>query len=132
MGDRANVYFKQAGVCLYTHWCGSELAVDVRNALRRGKDRWSDFQYLTRIVFCTMVNADIMGTTGYGITHEPQDNERAIIVVNEERMEVSLMYYEPLGGAWDPDHTKTHYAIPFGRFVEMTDDEVRAWHEGTE
>jgi len=53
MGDRANVRIKDSGGTfhLYTHWSGTELPETVRQALLRGKDRWDDEQYLSRIIF---------------------------------------------------------------------------------
>ena len=71
MGDRSNVVIYTNGrsnppVCLYSHWGGDMLAT-VGAALKRGRDRWSDGEYLARIVFCEMVGNDTRSTTGYGI-----------------------------------------------------------------
>ena len=74
MGDRANVFVRETrkegvvGVYLYTHWAGRELAQTVYDALTRGRDRWDDGQYLTRIIFEEMIDEDRMGLTGYGIS----------------------------------------------------------------
>ena len=67
MGDRGQVYVKQAGVYLYTHWAASELDEIVKQALIRGKDRWYDAEYLARIIFNEITKGDEQGTTGAGI-----------------------------------------------------------------
>lgn len=84
MGDRANVVVTEGGdqVCLYTHWAGSELVDTVKAAMKRGQDRWDDYQYLTRIIFCEMIKADVMGLTGFGITSTPKDGDDRIITIN--------------------------------------------------
>lgn len=77
MGDRGHVYIEPGdgtpGVWFYTHWAGSSLPGTVADALDRGRDRWSDDQYLARIIFCEMVQPEVLGTTGYGIGASPGD-----------------------------------------------------------
>ncbi len=55
----------------YTHWHGTGLLDTVRAAIRRGKGRWSDAEYLARIIFCEMLKSDgdgvLDGETGFGI-----------------------------------------------------------------
>lgn len=67
MGARAQVHIEDEGVYLYTHYGSQELPKDVANALDRGRDRWSDSEYLARVIFDEMKEDDIRGTTGYGI-----------------------------------------------------------------
>jgi hypothetical protein len=67
MGDRAQVFIEDEKVYLYTHWNATELPEIVANALARGKERWDDPEYLTRIIFSEMIKDDINGLTGYGI-----------------------------------------------------------------
>lgn len=69
MGDRGNIIVKDGDstVYLYTHWSGSDLPETVKSALQRGKDRWTDGQYLARILFCEMIGGD-NSTTGFGIS----------------------------------------------------------------
>ena len=57
-------------VYLYTHWSGSELIDTLKAALKRGKNRWNDSEYLARIIFSEMVKGDLMAETGYGIGTE--------------------------------------------------------------
>jgi hypothetical protein len=70
MGDRRNVVLPNEygeSVALYTHWGGSELPATVADALARGKNRWTDETYLTRIIFSEMIKDEVLGETGYGI-----------------------------------------------------------------
>lgn len=70
MGDRRNVVVRfsdENSVALYTHWTGSALPNILAEALKRGISRWTDAEYLTRIIFCEMVQGNVRGDTGYGI-----------------------------------------------------------------
>jgi hypothetical protein len=94
MGDRGNIVVKQSRpedsyIYLYTHWNGSEIAETLQNALKRGKDRWDDEQYLTRIIFSEMVKDSIMDTDGFGISTYQGDNEHDFLVVDSNTQTVS-------------------------------------------
>jgi hypothetical protein len=71
MGDRAQLAVIDgdgpARVYLYTHWHGTELPETLKAALIRGKSRWDDSSYLTRIIFNEMTKGNEMGETGFGI-----------------------------------------------------------------
>lgn len=84
MGDRANIISKTRDqqVCFYTHWDGYLLPHILKEALERGKDRWDDYQYLNRIIFCKMIGGNVDGMTGYGISSTIADNDRPILTVN--------------------------------------------------
>lgn len=60
MGDAGNIVVTDTNhkVVLYTHWGGSELPQIVRSGLRRGKGRWNDAPYLTRILFSQLILGD--------------------------------------------------------------------------
>jgi hypothetical protein len=92
MGDRANVVVKADGeqVCLYTHWQGYLLPKALKTALQRGEDRWDDFQYLTRIIFCEMVGEDTKSNTGYGITQQVHDGNNQVIIVDVDTQMVKI------------------------------------------
>lgn len=93
MGDRANIVVKsgEEQVVLYSHWGGHELPETLRAALERGRDRWDDFQYLTRIIFCQMVPVKHWNeSTDFGITGKVYDNERPIITVNADENTVQF------------------------------------------
>lgn len=88
MGDRGSVYFEQTGVRLYTHSGGHRLFRDVANALKRGKSRWNDPEYLARIIFDEMVGADSGQTTiGYGIdTTDARENTHVVLNTDNKRV----------------------------------------------
>lgn len=99
MGDRANIGIKtghgkkvhEAGACvvLYTHWSGYKTPLTLRDALRKGKSRWSDPAYLARIVFCQMVGKDSWDEeTGFGISTDICDNEHRSLVVDPDAEKV--------------------------------------------
>lgn len=101
MGDRANIVVIQPHgplaegeqppmIYLYTHWDGSDLARILKAALSRGKDRWDDPPYLTRIIFCQMIQGDVEGLTGFGISTELCDNERPLLYVDSNTQSVLI------------------------------------------
>jgi len=85
MGDRGNI--KVGNVYLYTHWGGSGIKELLKKALKR-KERWNDEAYLTRIIFCEMIEGDVEGETGFGISTHICDNEYNILEVDCEKQEV--------------------------------------------
>lgn len=56
-------------VCLYQHWDGDTLGKTLSEALDRGRSRWNDESYLTRIIFSTMLmdSGTLADLTGFGI-----------------------------------------------------------------
>jgi hypothetical protein len=88
MSDRGNIIVKDGDdvVHLYTHWTGSDLPDVLREALRRGRDRWDDHSYLARIIFCEMVMGDEEGTTGFGISAKKGDDGTDITVDVENQV----------------------------------------------
>jgi hypothetical protein len=91
MGDRANTLFKQVDggkIYFYTHWDGRNLPNTLQKALRRGEDRWNDEQYLARIIFCEMIQDDVLSNTGYGISTYEGDNQRSLLIVDIKKQEV--------------------------------------------
>ncbi len=78
MGDRRNIIVEfndVNSVALYTHWSGSSMKETLARALDRGRGRWDDPTYLTRIIFSQMIADDnesdviepLMSETGFGI-----------------------------------------------------------------
>lgn len=97
MGERANVCIEETTgrgqlhqLFLYSHWDGSWLAVALKNALLRGRERWSDYSYLSRIIFCEMIREDVCGTKGYGISPFLCDNEYQILYVLPQSKQVRV------------------------------------------
>ncbi len=98
MGDRSNIVVKQpdgSSVFLYGHWMGSDSIRIVHDILSL-KERWADHSYLARMLFCKMVEGDISGATGYGISTDMQDNEYPLIVLNPSLQTAWLEEYK-----WD-------------------------------
>lgn len=94
MGDRANIVFEKHSafphpVFLYSHWGGSEIKQTLQRALKRGKDRWKDAQYLSRIVLCEMIGKkNFEETTGTGISTAFCDGGYPLLVVHCNDSEV--------------------------------------------
>lgn len=85
MGARAQVLIKDTGVYLYTHWGAETLEDVVTKSLdsERGKNRRSDDEYLTRIIFEDMIDAEEAhgDETGFGIgTQQHGDIEKLVII----------------------------------------------------
>lgn len=91
MGDRGNI--KVGKVYLYTHWSGSDIKNTLLKALKR-KQRWDDEPYLTRIIFCELLEGDLEGETGFGISTKICDNEHNIFEVDVEKQEVRELEYD--------------------------------------
>ena len=93
MGARAQIEVKQKpySVFLYTHWGADTILQDTIQGMIKGKSRWSDSTYLTRILFDSLkkpasaangqVLDDSYSTTGYGIgTFQAGDIEKLVVV----------------------------------------------------
>lgn len=67
---------------MYTHWRGSEIKTVLQTALMRGKERWDDPQYLSRIIFDTLKEGCVDEITGFGLSTALCDNEHDLLLVN--------------------------------------------------
>lgn len=126
MGDRANIVIVdyetnlsgENAVFLYTHWTGSELPEALKAGLEKGRDRWTDAQYLARVLFQQMLGSDT-GTTGYGITATLGDNSYPLLIVDVPR-QVIVEYpedtYREKGFAELPDYHGSPFAKYSGRW----------------
>ena len=74
-------------VVLYTHWGAKDMLMNLKTVLKR-KKRWSDAPYLSRMIFCKMVEGDERGETGYGIMTCNIGDAEEEIVVDCDRQEV--------------------------------------------
>ena len=90
MGDRANIVIDDGGsrVFLYTHGAGFDLPAVLQAALAR-RLRWSDPQYLARIIFQQMLRGD-MGETGFGISAVIHDNSYPLLIVDCAKQAVRI------------------------------------------
>ena len=97
MGDRANVVIQNGedpDLYLYTHWNGDHLPSVLQRALRRGESRWDEDHYLARIIFCSMVEGDMDGLTGFGIGTCRGDYNHPDLVVNTRDQAVTVRQIE--------------------------------------
>ena len=96
MGDRAQVHIvanknKQYNhdVWLYTHWRGTGLPETVAYAISRG-ERWTDAEYLTRIIFSEMIKEEVDSELGYGIGNHQHGDVYRVITVDVDEQEVTI------------------------------------------
>lgn len=85
MGARAQVLIQDEGVYLYTHWGSGSLGEDLKRALAK-RWRWTDPEYLARIIFDEMKGADFE-ETGYGIgtsAHGDLDYEPFVVNCHDQ------------------------------------------------
>ena len=124
LGDRANVVVEQTyyevdangiggpPIYLYTHWGGSALPDTLLQALKL-QDRWDDEAYLARIIFKTM-GAGGEGTTGFGISASPPDNEYPYLRVDCKNQTVTVDY-NPVRQYQDHPNLE----IPFKEYIKL-------------
>ena len=90
MGCRGQVRIKDSygnSVFLYTHWGACELKEDVALALARRK-RWTDSEYLTRIIFDQMKGNDL-GHLSFGIGTTEHGDIEQLITIDCENKQIS-------------------------------------------
>lgn len=101
MGDRRNIELRYSDddptkrVFLYTHWEGSQLPYTLASALdsNEGRNRWSDPDYLARIIFSRMTEGS-NAETGFGIAPYQMDQNYPNIVVDLIKQTVDGTPYE--------------------------------------
>lgn len=103
MGMRQNIRIdyqkeqdeKPKSIYIYSHWDGDgPLKEKLKQALIRGKERWHDESYLTRIIFSEIIRDDIDGLTGYGLAPYEIDPEYPTIIINMDNLTVDNMSFE--------------------------------------
>jgi hypothetical protein len=78
MGARTQVYIKDTKVYLYSHWGSQGIRKTVATALAKHW-RWTDPEYLARIIFDEMTKGQHNTETGFGIsTQEHLDIDNLI------------------------------------------------------
>ena len=94
MSTRSQVHFTNSGVYLYQHHDGYDLAERVQNAIKKNV-RWTDEEYLTRIVFDSMKSdmEKLMKEkyneephTGYGIGTSRHGNIEYLVEIDGDDM----------------------------------------------
>lgn len=127
MGSRGNVYITDSategynaphfeggkrGIYLYSHWDGHELPTLVQDALRHGRDRWSDDQYLARILVDRITAPSHGENTGYGLGLAIGDNSFPITIVD---LGAQTVAWASEGDERDP--SKWKHVTGFAAFV---------------
>jgi hypothetical protein len=104
---------------MYTHWEGYRTGAVLQSALKRGQSRWSDPSYLTRIIFCDMIEGAERDLTGFGLSPWMTDNGRPILVVywqSEHDTEPRIKLREEGG--------QEIRQVDARQFVEFTEEEL--------
>lgn len=89
------------------------MEVPLAKALDRGRDRWTDSEYLTRIIFCDMVRDDMDSTTGYGIGLSRHGDVWRVLRVNCDEKSV---YDEKWG--YDGKKPELSHVYTFEEFIK--------------
>jgi len=89
MGARAQVKIKDTGVYLYTHWGAGSIVQNVQDALSR-RERWSDPEYLGRIIFEQMTAGQTGSALGFGIGTSEHGDIQILVTVDVERQKVEV------------------------------------------
>jgi hypothetical protein len=93
MGDRGQVKIIAQGnpdLYFYTHWCAEFLPETVANALARGRGRWVDEEYLSRIIFSEMIQGEVLEETGYGIGFGEHGDVWRVVEINYDNKTVAI------------------------------------------
>ena len=96
MGDRSNIVVQESNgnrIYLYGHWQG-EYAINVVAEVLGRQERWGDEPFLTRMLFSKMVESDIDGSTGFGISTYMCDNEYPLIVLEPSTQTAVIEEYK--------------------------------------
>ena len=95
MGARAQVLIEDTGIYLYTHWGAGTIEEVVNQSLDsdRGRGRANDSEYLARIIFEDMIEAEggRGEETGFGIGTEQHSDIEKLIIVGTEGIEVKSL-----------------------------------------
>lgn len=96
IGERNYILLENDGIYLYSQWdTVEELVGLVKSALKRGKDRWNDRQYLNRIIFSELIKNDVLGLTRYGLSNDIWDGQ-IVININVEKQTVNGISFEKM------------------------------------
>lgn len=60
----------------------------MQEALRRGRDRWGDPSYLTRVIFSEMIQDEVFEVTGFGISVHPTEGRQIRINIPTKQIEL--------------------------------------------
>lgn len=105
MGARAQVKIEDTGVFLYTHWGSGEIEDTVGKALQR-RQRWTDPEYLARIVFSQMTRGQEDAETGFGIGNSRHGDIDVLVTLNCAKQTVTV---EDVWGKTEETSTFTEF-----------------------
>ena len=111
MGDRSQIAVKhsEGRIYLYSHWDGALIYQKLARVLAR-RDRWTDEEYLTRMILSEMVKDSIDKSTGYGIgLSEHGDIEHPIPVLDVSKGTIS----------WEGPEHKEMSNMTFDEFISI-------------
>ena len=98
MGDRAiaEIKVEKGSLFVYTHWGGSELPEDAKQAIRAAKPRWDDEPYGTRIIVDQLTKAGRDQETGYGLMLAPDaedsyNNDNPSVIIDMVKQELTVI-----------------------------------------
>ena len=102
MSTRSQVFMINSGVYLYQHSDGYNLPEEVQEALRL-KLRWNDEEYLTRVIFETLIKGSLDREHGFGIgTIQHSDIEWLVEVdVDAQTIVVKNGYGQKFHEVWN-------------------------------
>ena len=92
MGARTQVkiiHGKKA-VYLYSHYDSGEILGIVQKGLKKGVSRWTDHEYLSRILFCEMIKDDVEGLLGYGIGVSKHGDLDNMVTIDPTKQTISF------------------------------------------
>lgn len=92
MGMRTQVKIEPTNVYLYGHWSSSTIVQDVHVALSK-KWRWTDPEYLARIVFDEM-NHEPLTELNYGIGTTMHSDLDSLIVLNTDEQFIEIHLHD--------------------------------------
>lgn len=73
----------QPAVNVYCHWMHLDEAVQrINRAIDSARDRWDDPSYLTRSIFSRIIEDDVHGTTGFGLSAVNQVDIEAELIID--------------------------------------------------
>jgi len=104
MGDRGQVKITaqdNPDLYLYTHWGAESLPEVVAEALARGRGRWTDEEYLNRIIFSEMIQDSVLSETGYGIGFGEHGDVWRVVEINYDNKTVAIRDIDY--DNWDPE-----------------------------
>ena len=94
MGVKGQVHIEDDNVWLYTEYEGYNVLNIVEKALRRGRSRWNNPEYLARIIFSEMTRDYIDGLEDYGIGARKHNGVEWSVGINCQNQTVTVTLWD--------------------------------------